>query len=100
MRGEDPVLRDPGHMGRAHGHAAAVVDADRADLRVHAIKLQRGPTERRGLIRPAVQELDVLRVDSRPVRAREARAGRHGGSEVEEAFAPDLRVGGDDHGCG
>ena len=72
----------------------------RAGGRAHTEQVQRRPAERGRLIRPAIKEVDALRMDGRPVRARETQAGRHAGSEVEEALAPDLGVGRHDRGCG
>ena len=84
----------------ARRHATAGVDADDADLRMHTEQKQRRPAKRRGLIRAPVREVDALAVDGHPVRTRKARTGRHAGSEVEEAMAPDLGVGGDDRDGG
>jgi hypothetical protein len=100
VREPHAVLGDPQDKVGAHHQGATEIYPDGPDLGVPAEQVQRRPTHRGSFVGPSVKEINALRVDAGPVRAREPRTGRHAGSEVEEALAPDLRVGGDDCGCG
>jgi hypothetical protein len=92
----DEDVFDPRHALPTEHQGAAIIGADGADLKVYAKNVHRRPSEGDSLIGPAIQEVDARLVRASPGLKREALAWEDAGSEVEEALAPELWVGGDE----